>query len=33
MGQGSTVLAVGMGGGCLDIFTSLFSLSLGDGAI
>ena len=38
VGQGPTVLAVGVGGGCLDIFlssiTSLsFSLSLGDGPI
>ena len=38
-GQGPTVLAVGVGGGCLDIFFSrlslLFSLSLslGDGPI
>ena len=38
VGQGSTVLAVGAGGGCLDIITlinhfSFFSLSLGDGPI
>ena len=44
VGQGPTVLAVGAGGGCLDIFTlfylysplsllSSFSLSLGDGPI
>ena len=38
VGQGPTVLAVGEGGGCLDIYTliypfSLFSLSLGDGPI
>ena len=37
VGQGLTVLAVGVGGGCLDIFThqylSSFSLSLGDGPI
>ena len=38
VGQGSTALAVGEGGGCLDIFTliyplSSFSLSLGDGPI
>ena len=37
-GQGPTALAVGVGGGCLDIFTlvylfSYFSLSLGDGPI
>ena len=37
-GQGPTALAVGAGGGCLDIFTliypfSSFSLSLGDGPI
>ena len=37
-GQGPTVLAVGAGGGCLDIFTLVyhffsFSLSLGDGPI
>ena len=36
--QGPTALAVGAGGGCLDIFTyvylfSSFSLSLGDGLI
>ena len=35
-GQGPTLLAVGLGGGCLDIFSrlsylSLFSLFLGDG--
>ena len=30
--QGSTALAVGAGGGCLD-FLSSFSLSLGDGSI
>ena len=35
VGQGPTVLAVGVGGGCLDIFTLIcsFSLSLGDGPI
>ena len=39
VGQGSTVLTVGAGGGCLDIFFSRlsflfsFSLSLGDGSI
>ena len=39
VGQGPTVLAVGAGGGCLDIFYShlsvlpFFSLSLGDGPI
>ena len=38
VGQGPTALAVGAGGGCLDIFTlsypfSPFSLSLGDGPI
>ena len=38
VGQGPTALAVGAGGGCLDIFTliylfSSFSLSLGDGPI
>ena len=38
VGQGPTALAVGMGGGCLDIFTLLYpcsplSLSLGDGPI
>ena len=38
VGQGPTVLAVGAGGGCLDIFTlhylfSSFSLSVGDGPI
>ena len=39
VGQGPTVLVVGAGGGCLDIFTliypflSSFSLSLGDGPI
>ena len=38
VGQGLTALAVGAGGGCLDIFTlvypfSSFSLSLGDGPI
>ena len=36
VGQGPVALAVGAGGGCLDIFTliypfSSFSLSLGDG--
>ena len=37
MGQGLIALAVGAGGGCLDIFTLIyhfslfFSLSLGDG--
>ena len=39
VGQGPTALAVGAGGGCLDIFNShrsflfSFSLSLGDGPI
>ena len=39
VGQGPTALAVGTGGGCLDIFfshlsfLSSFSLSLGDGPI
>ena len=38
VGQGPTALAVGAGGGCLDICTliylfSSFSLSLGDGPI
>ena len=39
VGQEPTALAVGAGGGCLDIFTlfylfvSYFSLSLGDGPI
>ena len=38
VGQGPIALAVGAGGGCLDIFTllfsfSTFSLSLGDGPI
>ena len=38
VGQGPIALAVGAGGGCLDIFTltyplSSFSLSLGDGLI
>ena len=38
VGQGPSALAVGAGGGCLDIFTliypfSNFSLSLGDGPI
>ena len=38
VGQGPTALAVGAGGGCLDIFTLLysffpFSLSLRDGPI
>ena len=38
VGQGPTALAVGAGGGCLDISTliypfSSFSLSLGDGPI
>ena len=38
VGQGPIALAVGAGGGCLDIFTliypfSSFSLSLGDGPI
>ena len=38
VGQGPTALAVGAGGGCLDIFTliypfSSFSLSLGDDPI
>ena len=38
VGQGPTALALGAGGGCLDVFTltypfSSFSLSLGDGPI
>ena len=34
VGQGPIALAVGAGGGCLDIFTLLyFSLSLRDGPI
>ena len=38
VGQGPTTLAVGAGGGCLDIYSHLsflssFSLSLGDGPI
>ena len=39
VGQGPTVLVVGVGGGCLDVFTLIysflfsFSLSLGDGPI
>ena len=38
VGQGPIALAVGAGGGCMDIFTLLypffsFSLSLGDGMI
>ena len=39
VGQGSIALAIGAGGGCLDIFFSQlsllfsFSLSLGDGLI
>ena len=38
VGQGPIALAIGTGGGCLNIFTllyffSLFSLSLGDGPI
>ena len=38
VGQGPIALAVGAGGGCMDIFTliypfSSFSLSLGDGPI
>ena len=38
VGQGPIALAVGAGGGCLDIFTLLypflsFTLSLGDGPI
>ena len=38
VGQGPIALAVGAGGGCLDMFTliyplSAFSLSLGDGSI
>ena len=38
VGQGPIALAVGAGGGCLDIFSLLcpffsFSLSLGDGPI
>ena len=38
VGQGPVALAVGAGGGCLDILTliyflSFFSLSLGDGPI
>ena len=28
VGQGPTVLAVGAGGGCLDIFTLIYPLSL-----
>ena len=31
IGQGPTALEVGAGGGCLEIFLSPFSLSLGDG--
>ena len=36
VGQGPTALAVGAGGGCLDIFTLIYPflpLSLGDGPI
>ena len=38
VGQGPIALAVGAGGGCLDLFTLLpllssFSISLGDGPI
>ena len=38
VGQGPIALAIGVGGGCLDIFSliclfSSFSLSLGDGQI
>ena len=38
VGQGHTALAVGAGGGCLDIFSLIyhffsFSLSLGEGPI
>ena len=35
VGQGPTALAVGVGGGCLDIFSLIypFSLSLGGGLI
>ena len=39
VGQGSSALVIGAGGGCLDIFTLIypflpsFSLSLGDGPI
>ena len=37
VGQGPTALAVGAGGGCLDIFSLIYSLSaplsLGDGPI
>ena len=36
VGQGPTALAVGAGGGCLDIFTLLYyfsPLSLGDGRV
>ena len=37
VGQGPIALALGAGGGCLDIFTLIypfsFSLSLGDGPI
>ena len=39
VGQGSTALAVGAGGGCLDIFSLVYhfsfyvSLSLGDGPV
>ena len=36
VGQGSTALAVGAGGGCLDIFNLVYHfsfLSLGDGPI
>ena len=39
VGQGPTALVIGVGGGCLDIFTLIypfpfpFSLSLGDGPI
>ena len=39
LGQGPTALVVGVGGGCLDVFTLIYpvlfssSLSLGDGLI
>ena len=35
VGQGSIALAVGAGGGCLDIFTLIypFSFSLGEGVV
>ena len=31
VGQGPTALVVGAGGGCLDVFTLIFPLSLGVG--